>query len=70
MRAIIDSSMLSPINCTWELTLRCNLRCRHCGSAAGKCRKGEISLERALRLCKELKELGTREVTLIGGEPL
>ncbi|MFH0836382.1 MAG: radical SAM protein, partial [Candidatus Micrarchaeota archaeon] len=29
-----------------------------------------ITLERALELCSELKELGTREVTLIGGEPL
>ena len=70
MREIIDFSSLSPINVTWELTLLCNLRCKHCGSAAGKCRKGELSLDRSLRLCDELKELGTKEVTLIGGEPL
>jgi len=70
MKKIIESSSLSPVNVTWELTLACNLRCRHCGSSAGKCRKNEISLERALRLCEELNELGTREVTLIGGEPL
>jgi len=70
MRAIIDSSRLRPVNCTWELTLRCNLKCRHCGSSAGSCRKNELSLERALRLCEELHQLGTREVTLIGGEPL
>lgn len=70
MREIIDSSSLSPINVTWELTLACNLRCKHCGSAAGNCRKNELSLDRSLRLCDELKELRTKEVTLIGGEPL
>jgi radical SAM protein with 4Fe4S-binding SPASM domain len=52
------------------LTLACNLRCKHCGSAAGKCRKNELSLDSSLKLCEELKGLGTKEVTLIGGEPL
>lgn len=70
MRQIIDSASVSPINVTWELTLACNLRCKHCGSSAGKCRSNELSLERSLQLCEELKELGTKEVTLIGGEPL
>ena len=70
MKQIIDSSSWSPINCTWELTLACNLRCKHCGSSAGKCRKNEISLAKALSICDELKQLGTKEVTLIGGEPL
>ncbi len=70
MKEIIDSSRLQPINITWELTLACNLNCKHCGSSAGKCRKNELSLDRSLKLCDELKELGTKEVTLIGGEPL
>lgn len=70
MRKIIDSSSLSSINVTWELTLACNLNCNHCGSAAGKRRKNELSLDISLKLCNELKELGTKEVTLIGGEPL
>ncbi|MFC1723491.1 radical SAM protein [Nanoarchaeota archaeon] len=70
MRAIIDSSSWRPVNVTWELTLRCNLRCKHCGSSAGVCRHKELSLEECLKLCYELKDLGTEEVTLIGGEPL
>ncbi len=70
MMQIIDSSKLMPINVTWELTLACNLRCKHCGSSAGSCRKNELSLARSLELCDELKELGTKEATLIGGEPL
>lgn len=70
MKEIIDSTSWSPINVIWELTLSCNLRCKHCGSAAGKCRKDELTLDRALSLCDKFKELGTKEVTLIGGEPL
>ncbi len=70
MKQIIENSSWSPINCTWELTLACNLRCKHCGSSAGKCRENEISLAKSLSICNELKELGTKEVTLIGGEPL
>ena len=60
---------MRPRNVTWELSLACNLNCQHCGSSAGKCRDDELSLERALTLCEELKELGTEECTLIGGEP-
>lgn len=53
----------------WELTLACDLNCRHCGSRAGKARSDEISTPEALRLCDELVALGARRVTLAGGEP-
>ena len=52
----------------WEFTLACNLKCRHCGSTAGKARKDELSTAQALDVVKKLKELGIREVNLIGGE--
>lgn len=61
---------LEPRNVVLELTLRCNMRCRHCGSAAGKARPDELDLEEWLRLCDDLAELGSRVVTLLGGEPL
>ncbi len=54
----------------WELTLACNLRCRHCGSNAGKPRPDELSTEEMLHVCDELAELGCERVTLLGGEPL
>ena len=57
-----------PAYVVWELTLKCDLRCRHCGSRAGKSRRDELSTEEALRLVDELAGMGTREVTLIGGE--
>src|SRR5690606_29946956 len=57
-----------PIYCVWEITLACDLACRHCGSRAGKARPSELSTEEALSLADQLIELGIREVTLIGGE--
>lgn len=52
----------------WELTLRCDHACGHCGSRAGKARHDELSTDEALRVVSELAALGAREVTLIGGE--
>jgi len=55
-------------SCLWELTLRCNMRCLHCGSSAGRARVGELSLEECLAVVRELASLGCSELTLIGGE--
>lgn len=52
----------------WEITLKCNLACQHCGSRAGHSRAKELSTEEALNLVKQLAEVGITEVTLIGGE--
>ncbi len=57
-----------PTIAVWELTLRCDLACRHCGSRAGRSRPDELSTEQCLDLVRQMAELGTREVTLIGGE--
>jgi radical SAM protein with 4Fe4S-binding SPASM domain len=57
-----------PIYAVWELTLKCDLACRHCGSRAGAARPDELSLDEALDLVRQLAALGVRETTLIGGE--
>ena len=57
-----------PIYAVWELTLRCDLACRHCGSRAGPSRPDELTLKEAVDLVRQLGELGVKEVTLIGGE--
>jgi nif11-class peptide radical SAM maturase 3 len=52
----------------WEITLRCNLACNHCGSRAGQVRSQELSTEEALDLVSQMAKVGIKEVTLIGGE--
>jgi len=57
-----------PAYVVWELTLRCDQACRHCGSRAGKPRQDELSTEEALDVARQLADLGAHEVVLIGGE--
>lgn len=52
----------------WELTLKCNLACQHCGSRAGHTRNQELSTQEALDLVQQLASVGITEVTIIGGE--
>jgi radical SAM protein with 4Fe4S-binding SPASM domain len=52
----------------WELTLRCDLACNHCGSRAGKARGDELSTAEALDVVDQLADMGAKEVSLIGGE--
>ena len=57
-----------PIYAVWEITLACDLACRHCGSRAGHERPDELSTDECLDLVDQMAELGVKEVTLIGGE--
>lgn len=62
------SDQVAPIYCVWEITLACDLACRHCGSRAGHARPNELSTEECLDLIDQLADLDVKEVTLIGGE--
>ena len=64
----MNASAYVPENAVWELTLRCNMRCLHCGSSAGKARKNELTLEECFRVADDLLSLGCRKITFIGGE--
>jgi radical SAM protein with 4Fe4S-binding SPASM domain len=57
-----------PAYVVWELTLKCDLACRHCGSRAGVKREAELLREECLALVPQLAELKTREIAFIGGE--
>ncbi|MEZ4374009.1 MAG: radical SAM protein [Polyangiaceae bacterium] len=59
---------IRPKYCVWEVTLRCDLACAHCGSRAGKARADELDTAECLDVVRQLAELGVREVSLIGGE--
>jgi radical SAM protein with 4Fe4S-binding SPASM domain len=57
-----------PAYAVWEVTLRCDLACRHCSSRAGRARPDELTTAEALDLVDQLADLGVLEITLIGGE--
>lgn len=58
----------SLVHVVWELTLKCDLSCKHCGSRAGKPRASELTTAECLDVVAQLAELGAKEVSLIGGE--
>lgn len=57
-----------PIYAVWELTLKCDLACAHCGSRAGRTRPDELDTAGCLDLVAQMAALGVLEVTVIGGE--
>ncbi len=69
MKALIDHLGCVPETCVWELTRACNLRCGHCGSAAGRPRPNELTTDEATDVARQLARLGNRLTTLSGGEP-
>lgn len=53
-----------------EMSLLCNMKCKHCGSRAGIPRKNELTIEEWLGVAQQLIDMGTEMVSLIGGEIL
>ncbi len=70
VRAVSDDDLRAcrPVYAVWEITLKCDLACNHCGSRAGRPRTTELSTEECLDVVAQLAKLGCREVTIIGGE--
>lgn len=64
----MNSTEYVPEYAVWELTLRCNMSCLHCGSSAGRARANELTVEECLGVADDLLLLGCRQITFIGGE--
>ena len=55
----------------WEVTRRCNLKCRHCRASAGDCAvEGELSLDEAKAVVDDIASFAKPVLILTGGEPL
>jgi MoaA/NifB/PqqE/SkfB family radical SAM enzyme len=42
----------------WEITMGCNMRCKHCGSSCAEALPDELNTSEALEVCDQLKDLG------------
>lgn len=58
----------TPLLISWDITFRCNQKCKYCGTWASRC--PELSTGEVLRSIDEFYKLGTRWITFTGGEPL
>jgi radical SAM protein with 4Fe4S-binding SPASM domain len=59
-----------PVTAVWEITMGCNMRCKHCGSSCKNPLPDELNTEEALHVCDEIGALRLKWITLSGGEPL
>jgi len=67
-RQVPPGAPYRPVHVVWELTMRCDHACAHCGSRAAKPRPGELDGAELMEVAQALVGLGAQEVALIGGE--
>lgn len=60
----------APAGVLWDLTSRCNLRCKHCVVSAGEMRRNELNISECCMLIDEFADFGVRQLILSGGEPM
>jgi len=60
----------APLAAIWEITRRCNLRCKHCFSDSGRPEDDELSTEEAKRVVDILEDRKVFYINFTGGEPL
>jgi mycofactocin radical SAM maturase len=65
----VELGLSAPVNLTWEVTLACNLRCRHCLSASGVRAPRELDTAEALSAVEQLHRARVFQVNFGGGEP-
>ena len=59
-------SLPVPLKIQWKMTMKCNLRCKHCylGELPNYC----LSDDKLMDIAEEINKFGVMEVTLTGGE--
>ncbi len=65
----VEKGLRSPVNLTWEVTVGCNLRCRHCLSSSDTPAVDELTTQEALALVDQLHGEGVFQINFGGGEP-
>ena len=66
---IARRGLRAPVNITWEITQRCNLRCVHCLSDSGFALENELSTGECHDLVDQWTALKVFQVNIGGGEP-
>ncbi len=59
----------TPCTCVWEITMGCNMRCKHCGSICENALPDELSTEEAFKFIDMCVDIGIEWISISGGEP-
>lgn len=60
----------APLYIDFDVTLACNMKCRHCNVEASDPLENELSLEEVRTLVDEMFNIGVYDLSITGGEPL
>ena len=67
----MNGTVSAPRIISWNITLRCPLKCSHCYADAGEQEaEGVLSTQEAFAVVDQIRATGTPVVVLSGGEPL
>ena len=60
---------MKKIDCiVWEITLKCNASCIHCGSAAGQSRINELNTNEVFGIIDQIVDIDCNKINILGGE--
>ncbi len=59
-----------PFMVNWAITGKCNLKCTHCYGEYGRVQNEEVPLDTIKKTIDALRAMGTKRITIEGGEPL
>lgn len=63
------SYLRSPLFVWWDITYKCNLRCKHCYSNSGYSANNELTIDEVKRILEQLSEMNVFYIYFLGGEP-
>lgn len=66
---IPENYLSAPFRVFYDITYKCNLRCKHCFTSSGIKKENELTLDEKIELVKQLSRLGVERVSIAGGEP-
>ena len=64
-----ENYLSAPFRVFYDITYKCNLRCKHCFTNSGIENKDELTLKEKIELIEQLSELGVEKISIAGGEP-
>lgn len=67
--SVPENYLSAPFRVFYDITYKCNLRCKHCFTSSGVERTEELTTDEKLKLVEQLAELGVERVSIAGGEP-
>ena len=66
---IPENYLSAPFRVFYDITYKCNLRCKHCFTNSGIEDKEELTLKEKIDLIEQLSDLGVEKISIAGGEP-